>query len=172
MLLLARFTAKFELVFVLTLENASSLRFHFKANRKSIHSSKKRYWDFQNRPLFERSAFFFMWQSFEILNDFNTLSLKQIFWKTKTFFKKLEYRFLVESTKFESTSFSYKTAISEASVKTNKCWVQNGPITKNGVLPVTTLFFWKNFFSLKNLLWRVGLMYQRPKCPYSYFVVT
>ena len=40
----------------------------------------------------------FMWQSMEILNDFNTLILKQIFWKTKTFFQKLEYAFLVEST--------------------------------------------------------------------------
>ena len=42
-LLSARFTAKFELVFVLTLEKAFSWRFHFKANRKSIGSSKKRW---------------------------------------------------------------------------------------------------------------------------------
>ena len=61
-----------------------------------------------------------MWQSVEILNIFNTLTLKQIFWKTKTFFKKLEYRFLVESTKIENASFPYKTAISEANDKTNK----------------------------------------------------
>ena len=60
-----------------------------------------------------------MWQSVEILNVFNTLTLKQIFWKTKTFFKKLEYRFLVESTKIENASFPYKTSISEANVKTN-----------------------------------------------------
>ena len=43
LLLSASFTAKFGLVFVLTLENAFSLRFHFQANRKSIGSSKKRY---------------------------------------------------------------------------------------------------------------------------------
>ena len=54
-----------------------------------------------------------MWQSVEILNVFNTLTLKQIFWKTKTFFKKLEYRFLVESTKIEKASFPYKISISE-----------------------------------------------------------
>ena len=47
---------------------------------------------------------------------FNTLTLKQIFWKTKTFFKKLEYRILVETTKIESTSFPFKTAPSEANV--------------------------------------------------------
>ena len=56
----------------------------------------------------------------EILKIFNTLTLKQIFWKTKTFFKKLEYHFLVESTKIENASFSYKTAVSEANVKTNR----------------------------------------------------
>ena len=33
---------------------------------------------------------FFMWQLLEILNVFNTLTLKQIFLKTKIFFKKLE----------------------------------------------------------------------------------
>ena len=36
----------------------------------------------------------------------------------KTFFKKLEYRFLVEITKIENASFTYKTTISEANVKT------------------------------------------------------
>ena len=38
----------------------------------------------------------------------------------KTFFKKLEYRFLVETTKNESTSSPFKTALSEANVKTNR----------------------------------------------------
>ena len=55
-----------------------------------------------------------MWQSVKVLNVFNTLTLIQIFWKTKTFFKKLEYRFLVETTKIENTSFPFKTALSEA----------------------------------------------------------
>ena len=36
-------TAKLELVFVLTFEDAFSKRFHFIANRMSIVSSKKRY---------------------------------------------------------------------------------------------------------------------------------
>ena len=67
-----------------------------------------------------RDRHVFMWQSVKVSNVFNTLTLKQIFWKTKTFFKKLEYRFLVESTKIENASFPYKTAISEANVKTNR----------------------------------------------------
>ena len=61
-----------------------------------------------------------MKQSVEILNDFDTSTFKQTFWKTKTFFKKLESPFLVESTKIENASFPYKTAISEANVKTNR----------------------------------------------------
>ena len=61
-----------------------------------------------------------MWQSVEILNVLNTLALQQIFWKTKTFFKKLEYQFFAGSTKTENQSFPYKTAISEANVKTNR----------------------------------------------------
>ena len=49
-------------------------------------------------------------------------------------------------------------------------WVQNGPITKNRVLPVTNSFFWKFLFQFKKLLQRVDLMYQPFKCPYSYFL--
>ena len=61
-----------------------------------------------------------MWRSVKILNIFSTLTLKQIFEKTRTFFKKLEHRFLVERTKIKKASFPYKTAISEADVKTNR----------------------------------------------------
>ena len=42
----ASFTAKFGLVFVLTLENAFPQRFDFRANRKSTGSSKKMYQEF------------------------------------------------------------------------------------------------------------------------------
>ena len=56
----------------------------------------------------------------KVSNVFNTLSLKQIFSKTKTFFTKLEYRFLVETTKIVNTSFPFKTAVSEANIKTNR----------------------------------------------------
>ena len=67
-----------------------------------------------------RDRHVFMWQSVKVSNVFNTLTLKQIFWKTKTFFKKLEYHFLVEATKIENTSFPFKTALSEANVKANR----------------------------------------------------
>ena len=48
----ASFTAKFGLVFVLTLENAFPQRFDFKANRKSIGSSKKCTRNFRDNPPF------------------------------------------------------------------------------------------------------------------------
>ena len=54
----------------------------------------------------------FMWQSVETLNIFNTLTLKQIFWKTETFFLKTVVQFfLVKGTKIEKVSYPYKTTI-------------------------------------------------------------
>ena len=38
----------------------------------------------------------------------------------KTFFKKMEYGFLVETTKIENTSFPFKTSLSEAKIKKNR----------------------------------------------------
>ena len=78
----------------------------------------------------------------KVLNVFNTLALIQIFWKTKTFFKKLEYRFLVETTKIENTSFPFKIRQKRMLIQIE--WrLENGAITKSGILPGTTLFFWK-----------------------------
>ena len=67
-----------------------------------------------------RDRHVFMSQSVKVSNIFSTLTLKQIFWKKKTFFKKLEYHFLAETARIESTSFPYKTPLSEANVKTNR----------------------------------------------------
>ena len=70
----------------------------------------------------------------------------------------------------ENASFPSKTAISEANVKTNRTLsTKCGPITKNGVLPVTTaLVFWKFCFS-----WRLSYkeLYQLPKWLYLYFLL-
>ena len=62
----------------------------------------------------------FLCDNLKILNFFNGLTLKQLFCKTKTFFKKLGYCFSFESTKFENASFPCKTGISEGNVNTNK----------------------------------------------------
>ena len=78
-----------------------------------------------------------VWESLEILNAFNILTLKQIFLKSKTFFKKLEYRFLVQNNRIKSSTFPYETALSEANVKANTIGsTRDGPLAKNRVLPV------------------------------------
>ena len=54
----------------------------------------------------------------KILNVFNALALKKIFWKMKIFCEKLECVFLVESSTIENAP--YKSAMSEANVNTNR----------------------------------------------------
>ena len=110
-----------------------------------------------------------MRRSVKILNIFNTLTLKQIFQKTKTFFKKLEYRFLVERTKIEKASFPYKTAISEAIVKTIRMVTTKLAYHRERSFTSNYFIFLKFLFQFKNFLWIIDFMYQQPKRPYSYF---
>ena len=109
-----------------------------------------------------------MWQSVEILKVFNTLTLKQIFWKTEIFLKKLEHHFLVESTKIKNASFPYKTAISEANVKTNRMVSSKWTYHKGRSFASNYFIFWKFCFSLrtsyKELIWCTNdLMYRCAK---------
>ena len=98
----------------------------------------------------------FMSQSMQILNVFNTSILKQIFWKMKTFFKKLEYRFLVESTKIENAWLLYKIVISKVNFKTNRVVTTKWTYRKERKF-TSNYFFWKFCFSLKTfykeLIW-------------------
>ena len=107
---------------------------------------------------------------FYFLQVFNTLSLKQIFWKTKFFFKKLKYRFLVESTKTEHASFPYKNDILEAHVKRNRMVSTKLAYHKERSFDSNHFIFLKTSFQFKNLLQGDDLMYQRLKCPYSYIL--
>ena len=84
-----------------------------------------------------------MWHS-------ENFTLKQIFWKRKLFLHKLKYHFLVESIKIENASFSYKSAISETNVKTNKMVTAKWTYHKErSFMPVTAFFFWTFYFSLR-----------------------
>ena len=111
--------AQFELVFVLTFENLFLRVFILKSTERAKTPLKTALGIFKI-ALRLRDRYDFMWQSAKVLNVFNTLTLIQIFWKANTFFKKLVYRFLVETTKIENTSFPFKTDLSEANVKTNR----------------------------------------------------
>ena len=87
----------------------------------------------------------------KVSNVFNTLTSKQIFWKTKAFLKKLDYGFLVQTTEIETHHFFSKMLCRKPMLRQIEWQLRNGPITKGGVLPVTTLFFWKNFPVLEPL---------------------
>ena len=70
----------------------------------------------------------------------------------KTFFKKLEYRFLVESPKIENAPFPYKTAISEASVETSRTVSTKWTYHKEWSFASNYFIFMKILCQFKNLL--------------------
>ena len=130
MLLSLTFTAKLELVFVLTFEN--------------VFCSQKEHRFFEKTIV--GIGMFFMWQSVKVSKILNTLTLKQIFWETKIFFKKLEYCFLVETTNIKNTSFPYKTTLSEANVKTNRIATTKWTYHKEWSFAINYLIFLENLF--------------------------
>ena len=69
----------------------------------------------------------------------------------KTFFKKLEYCFLVESTKVENASFPYKTAISGGNIKTNRIVSTKWTYHKNRTFASNHFIILKILFQFKNL---------------------
>ena len=104
---------------------------------------------FQTSPLFERSVCFYVTisRNFERFQYFN---LETNFRKTKHFFKKLEHRFLVQSTKIENASFPYKTAISVANVKKNR--MVNKKETYKWIFASKYPIFFENFVSAEKPL--------------------
>ena len=85
-------------------------------------------------------------------------------------FKKPEHCFLVESTKIDNITSLYKTALSEANVKTNRMGSTKWTHHKEQGFASNHFPFLKILFRFRNLVYRVDLMYQPPKCPYSYFL--
>ena len=117
--------------------------FIFKLTGRAQVLLKNRVSGFQNSPPFERSACFYLTIT-ENFKGFQYFNFETNFLENENLFQKLEYCFLVESTKIESASLSCKTAISEANLKTNKM------VTTKWTYQLTTnLFFWKFCFSLR-----------------------
>ena len=79
--------ANFELVCVLTLENAFPERLHFKANRSSIDFLKNSTKDFQNSPEFKRSAYLHLKISGKF-KDSQYFNLEKDFLKNENLFQK------------------------------------------------------------------------------------
>ena len=88
----------------------------------------------------------------KVSNVFSTLTLQQTFWKTNTFFKKLEYRFLVEATKIENTSFPFKTALSDTNFKTNSMGTTKWTYHKEWSFVNNYFIILENLFQFQNLL--------------------
>ena len=82
----------------------------------------------------------------KIVNVFNTLTLIQISWKTKTFFKKnWSTVFYLKPLRLK-TLFSFKTALSEANVKTKRIATKKWTYHTEWDFASNYLFFWKIFF--------------------------
>ena len=93
-----------------------------------------------------------MCKSVEILNVFNTLTLKQVFRRTKTFFKKIGKSFLNISTKIENGTCPYKTVLPESKVKQIKLGSTKLFTHKERSFPSGYFVSLKILFEFKNLL--------------------
>ena len=103
--------------------------------------------DFQNSSPFERSVCFYVTIS-EKFKRFQYFNFETDFLENK----KLEYCFLAESTKIENASFPYKTAISEANVKTNRMVTTKWAYHRERSFASNYFIFLKILFQFKNLL--------------------
>ena len=147
----SKFTAKYGLVFILTLENAFSQRFHFQATERAQVILKNGTRNFQNSPSFERSACFYVTIS-ENFEHFHYFNFETDFLENENFFKKLQYRFLVERTKIEKASLPYKTAISKANIKANRMVATEWAYHREWSFTSNYFIFLKALFQFKNLL--------------------
>ena len=102
-----------------------------------------------------------MWQSLKILNALSILWLWNRFsGKRKPFSKNWNTDFYLKALRLKTHHFHAKLPYQKPMLRQTEWWLQNGPIRKNGVLPVTIFFFfffWKFCFSLrtfyKELIW-------------------
>ena len=102
--------------------------------------------------------------------NFRCFNFKTNFLKKQTLFTKLECHFLAECTKIENAALPCKTTLSEANIKTNRLGSIKWTYHKERSFASNDFIFSKILFHFKNLVYKVDLMYQTPKWPYSYFL--
>ena len=88
-------------------------------------------------------------EHFEHLQYFN---FETGFLENENSFQKIGVRFLVERTKIEKASFPYKTAVSEANVKTNRLVTTKWTYKRERSFASNYFIFLKVLFQFKNLL--------------------
>ena len=79
---------------------------------------------------------------------FQYLNFKTDFLENENLFQKAGVPFLIESTNIESASFPYKTAISEANVKTNRMVSTKWTYHKEHSFASNYFIFFENFISV------------------------
>ena len=82
----------------------------------------------------------------ESFKYFQYLNFETKFLENENLFQKMEYCFLVETTKIESTSFPFKTALSEANVKTNRMATTKWTYHKEWSFASNYFIFLENLF--------------------------
>ena len=104
--------------------------------------------DFQNSPPFQRSACFYVtiWESFKHFQYFN---FETNFLENENRFRETGVPFFGWNHYDWKHHFHSKLLCQKPMLRQIEWRLQNGPITKSGVLPVTTLFFWKICFSFR-----------------------
>ena len=141
----SKFYVKIRVGFCRTLESTFCKKFHFKSSRKCAKRMVKN----MVQVIFKICFCVTIRENFECFQYFD---FETDFLETKTFFKKLEYRFLVESTKIEKASFPYETAVSEAKVKTNRMVFTKWTYHKEQSFASNCFNFLKILFQLQPLL--------------------
>ena len=107
--------------------------------------------DFQNSPLFKRSACFCETTSGDF-ECFQYFRFEAVFLENENFFQKVEYRHLVKDTKIENASFPYKTDISEANVMRNRMVTTKWTNHKKRSFASNYFIFLEKLFQFKYLL--------------------
>ena len=83
---------------------------------------------------------------------FQYFNFENDFLENANLFQKLDYHFLIESTKSENSSFPYKTAISETDVKTNRMVATKWTYHKERSFASNYPSFLEILFQFKNFL--------------------
>ena len=87
-----------------------------------------------------------MWQSLKIEKRFQYFNFETDFLENENHFQKTGVP--LKALRLKTSHFHTKLPCQKPMLRQIKWWLQNGPIIKNGVLPVTTLFF-ENFVSVR-----------------------
>ena len=126
--------------------------------------------------MFRQYNMFFMWvtrniERFQYFNfETNFLKNEKLFQNTGVQFFSWKYKDRKSNISNISKSDRQQNCPVRSHVLRQIEWgVQNGPITKNRVLPVTALFFWKFCFNLRTSYEELIWFTNYHKCSYSYF---